>query len=307
MTNYVQKQMSYFFSSSEALGAKKYNNGSRFTISMQNLTNIPKTAIDCTLEISSANIWHVSPNIDDVNWKNDKVYLIYNPNAVIIDDGLGDPNDFLITITLPKGLYGLSNINDTISELIQTVVLPNSERLSATSIILTGDSPTQKVKVQFESSFLRLVTESSLEYPNNIASTLGFTTGEDIGPSTFEGQRFTADSIASLNKINRYLIHSDLIRSGLTLNGKRLSIMTEVQINVQPSKLITFRPGIPYKLDGSHLTNGVHDLLTFWITNEKNEYVDMSEDWSFSLQISYLIDPAQSMMGIRLPVVSSQS
>ena len=71
MTNYVQKQMSYFFSSSETLGAKKYNNGSRFTISMQNLASIPKTAIDCTLEISSANIWHVSPNIDDINWKND--------------------------------------------------------------------------------------------------------------------------------------------------------------------------------------------------------------------------------------------
>ena len=51
MTNYVQKQMSYFFSSSEALGAKKFNNGSRFTISMQNLTNIPKTAIDHTRNI----------------------------------------------------------------------------------------------------------------------------------------------------------------------------------------------------------------------------------------------------------------
>jgi hypothetical protein len=326
MSNLIKKEMSYFFSSAEALGAiNKDRNGSRFQIAMQNIANVPPSAVDVTLEVTSANIWHTSPNISAEDWQNDKMYLVHNPyllpNTIQI---LPDPNDYLIVLTMPKGLYGISELNDTISELIQNVTLPNtSERLTSDSVILTADAATQRVKLQL-GPHLRLIIESLPAFPNNIASTLGYTanavgalgiqgdqhksTALRVGPPEYVGQKFTADRVASLNKINSFLLHGDILRGGITVNGRRANIMTEVQITAKPGKLINFRPFNPYKLDGSHLKHGVNDLLTFWLTNELNQPIDtFGEDYTFSVTISYMVDPSQVMTGIRPPSVHSQA
>ena len=326
MSNLIKKEMSYFFSSAEALGAiNKDRNGSRFQIAMQNIANVPPSAVDVTLEVTSANIWHTSPNISAEDWQNDKMYLVHNPyllpNTIQI---LPDPNDYLIVLTMPKGLYGISELNDTISELIQNVTLPNtSERLTSDSVILTADAATQRVKLQL-GPHLRLIIESLPAFPNNIASTLGYTanavgalglqgdqhlsTALRVGPPEYVGQKFTADRVASLNKINSFLLHGDILRGGITVNGRRANIMTEVQITAKPGKLINFRPFNPYKLDGSHLKHGVNDLLTFWLTNELNQPIDtFGEDYTFSVTISYMVDPSQVMTGIRPPSVHIQS
>ena len=108
MSSLIKKEISYFFSSATALGAtNKDRNGSRFQIAMQNIANVPQAAVDVSIEVTSANIWHTSPNIAP-EWGNNKMYLVHNPvlppNTIEI---LPDPNDFLIVLTIPKGLYGI--------------------------------------------------------------------------------------------------------------------------------------------------------------------------------------------------------
>ena len=333
MSNLIKKEMSYFFSSCEALGAvNKDRNGSRFQIAMQNIANVPSSAVDVAIEVTSANIWHTSPNISADDWHNDKMYLVHNP--ILISDGviqtLPLATDYPIVLTIPKGLYGISELNDTISELIQKITLPNinpdtglPERLTSDSVILTADAATQRVKMQL-GPCLRLILETLPAFPNNIASTLGFTASAvgavgvpgsqslhsalRIGPLEYTGQKFTADRVASLNKINSFLLHGDILRGGITVNGRRANIMTEVQITAKPGKLINFRPFNPYKLDGSHLKHGVNDLLTFWLTNELNQPIDtFGEDYTFSITISYMVDPSQVMTGIRPPSIFSQA
>jgi hypothetical protein len=146
------------------------------------------------------------------------------------------------------------------------------------------------------------------------ASALGTIGSEDlhslrrVGPPEYTGEKFIADQVASLNKINSFLLHGDILRGGITVNGRRANIMTEVQITAKPGKLINFRPFNPYKLDGSHLKHGVNDLLTFWLTNELNLPIDtFGEDYTFSITISYMIDPNHTMSTIRPPSVFSQS
>ena len=92
----VQKDLTYFFSSSELLGAQnKDNNGSRFQISLDRPLNIPNNAVDVCIEVTSANIWFTTPNID-TDYKNNKLYVDYS-------DPLGTSASYILVI--PKGLY----------------------------------------------------------------------------------------------------------------------------------------------------------------------------------------------------------
>jgi hypothetical protein len=55
---------SFFFSSDKANGAQNVSSdGSLFNVELYNPISIPKEAIYCTLEITAATIWNVSPNI----------------------------------------------------------------------------------------------------------------------------------------------------------------------------------------------------------------------------------------------------
>ena len=70
----IDIENTYFFSSSAALGAKNIrDDGSSFQIRLDKPIFVPPTAIDCTIECRSANIWFICPNISD-KYVNNHVY-----------------------------------------------------------------------------------------------------------------------------------------------------------------------------------------------------------------------------------------
>ena len=286
----VQKDLTYFFSSSEALGAQnKDNNGSRFQVKLDRPIEIPNNAVDVSIEVTSANIWFTTPNIDPV-YQNNILYVDYT------DPSTGASATWPLTI--PKGLYDIYSLNQTIEHLMCGITIPGTnDKFKCNSIVLSSDVATQKVRIQLGSN-ISILTGST----NNIASTLGFDGNDPIGPPVYDGEPFTAPSVARLNKINAYLLHGDLVKNGIQVNNTQANILTEIQLNVSSGKLLTYRPFLPYKLDGAHLKYGTRDLLTFWLTNELNEYVDMNEeDYSFSVTITYKIDVNHIMTQGRIP------
>jgi hypothetical protein len=303
----VQKDLTYFFSSSTALGAQnKDNNGARFQIQLDRPITVPVNAVDVNIEVTSANIWFTSPNIDAI-YQNNLLYLEY-------DDGV---NSGSIVLTIPKGLYSVNSLNQTVEHLLNDVLIPGSAGyFPCDSILFTSDPATQKIKLQFGNLYLSMLTDQALL--NNIAPTLGFylppvngipiTDIGSIGPSLYTGQVFTAPSVAQLNKINAYLIHGDIVKNGIAVNNTQANILTEVQLTVSTGKLLTYRPYLPYKLDGTHLKYGSRDFLTFWLTDELNRYIDTNgEDFSFALTISYKVDMNHNMTHASVPSVHSSS
>lgn len=293
----VLKEDTHFFSSSTDLGAiNKDNNGSRFSVSMRKPISVPKGAVDVKLECISANIWFTTPNIEDI-YNNNHVYLFY-------DDGLGNTGTF--DLEIPKGLYSISQLNTTIQTLLSQEQIPGStNRFPCNSIVFSGNTATQRVTISLLQNLVFITDNNDPLYPNNIAYTLGFD-GPNPLVATFSGQTFTAQSVARLNRINSYLLHSDIVKNGISVNSKQANILTEIQLDVQPGKLLTYRPYLPYKLDGNHLIESDRDLLTFWLTNEKNEYVDTNgEDFSFSLIVSYKINTDHIMTRGRNPVATA--
>lgn len=297
MPNLVNKELTYFISSSLKLGAQnKDKNGSRFQIKLDRPIEIPNNAVDVSMEVTSANIWFTTPNISTL-YQNNQIYIDYN-------DGV---NQQLFVFTIPDGLYSVASLNQTIEHLLTAETIPGSaDKFPCNSIVLGADTATQKVKARLELN-LSIITDPA--QANNIASTLGWYDPNDpnldigaIGPPTYAGQIFTAPEIARLNKINSYLLHGDIVKNGIQVNNTQANILTEIQLNVSPGKLLTYRPYLPYKLDGAHLKYGSRDLLTFWLTNELNEYIDMNnEDYSFAITIVYKIDVDHIMTQGRIP------
>ena len=92
-----------------------------------------------------------------------------------------------------------------------------------------------------------------------------------------------------LTPINSFLLHSDLVERGLAVNNGIANILTEM--SGPPGSFLTYRPYLPYKLDGNHLKFSSRSTLKFDITNDKNRSIDMfGEAYSFSVVVKRKID-----------------
>ena len=99
------------------------------------------------------------------------------------------------------------------------------------------------------------------------------------------------DTTAQLTPINSFLLHSDLVERGLAVNNGIANILTEIQLSGPPGSFLTYRPYLPYKLDGNHLKFSSRSTLKFDITNDKNRSIDMfGEAYSFSVVVKRKID-----------------
>ena len=201
--------------------------------------------------------------------------------------------------TLPDGLYGADSLNLSIKRWLKSLGIPGGGgRFSEDAIKITADIATQKLVFEMAQG-LQLSTSDAL--PENVAKTLGFT--NDI-IATFTGESFLGDNIAELNRINSFLIHTDLVHDGLSINSSYDSILTDIQLTVSPGSLLTYRPYIPYRVTGKHLKYGTKDLITFRLTDEQNRHVDtFGEEWSLTIIIRYKIHDHSSMLQLNVPHV----
>lgn len=295
----IEKDMTFFFTSNGANHQDK--DGSRFEITLNTPIDIPRNAIDVSVQVTSANIWFTQPNIDE-KYKNNEL--------VFFDDFTKE----FVSIILPKGLYGVDELNERIEHELHY----NSKLIGLVGdgcIKLSSDSATQKIRVHCPPRVLLYTNKTA--YPNNIAEMLGFTSyegdhhGEEYLQSvnakrTKDGSFiFEGSDVAKLNAINSFLLHGDLVKRGIQVNDTQANVMAEIQIDTTIGHLIHYKPYHPFKLDGTHLTLDKINRLQFWLTNEKNQPVDMNgEDYSFSVLITYNINIDHIMTQGRLPQVT---
>jgi hypothetical protein len=286
----IEKENTYYFTSADdqlTTGSKDLN-GSRFTVKLSREISVPRSALDVTIECTTANIWFTQPNISP-DYKNDKMYFKYGES--------------LITLQIPKGLYHAEELNETVRRLLSQIDKPSAEfnlelgayeKFPETAIALRGNPATQKIEIKMIKDLWFLV---DAELENNIAEFLGFSADQNIDPGQFDGHMYTADNPAHINQINAYLLHGDIVKSGIQINNNAANIITEVQLTSEPGEQVNYRPYHPHKIDGNHLKQGTVDKVTFWITDERNRHIDMNgEDFSFTLTIKYKMLSDQSMM-----------
>jgi len=257
---------SFFFSSDKANGAQNVSSdGSLFNVELYNPISIPKEAIYCTLEITAATIWNVSPNISAAIGNNKLNFNSGGANAVI---------------TIPDGLYGVDELAARIRIEVVKLGLPNDV------FVFGADDSTSKIVYHFH------LRRRFIDFtqPDSFRDVLGF--NSRLVPLTPQGAEHIedGDTTAGFNRINNYLIKSDIISNGISVNAVSDSIIAAVLITSKPGSQIVFTPFHPPKANANQLIGHSKTNFGFRLTDEQGRAVDtQGQTYSFTIVIKYAI------------------
>ena len=251
-----------FFNSSPESGAIPVGAlGNEFSVQLNNPIVVPRTAINCTVEISSASIWNSSPNIADYIGNN-KIYFTY----LTVDH----------IITIPNGLYGAEDLDSLIGIYFSTNGLPRLFEISS-------NEATQRVVLVFNNICVIDFTQ-----PNSCSDVLGF--NNVVGPFATFPTYITAPNTARFNRVEKYYIISNLIGGGIPQNATSSGILARIPIDVRNNSLINYEPVNPTRSDGSELIGMAKQSITFRLVDQLLRNVStFDEDWSCCLNIRYYL------------------
>lgn len=268
---FIQKEFSMIISSDSDTGAiNKSTDGSRFEIQLENGLEIPKGAHNCTIQVENATIWNSVANV------------ITGVNDTITIDGLNASDaGTTYTIVLPQGLYNLSQLNSTIEYMLRDA---GGKFDPLPQVSFTADEATNKVEMH--------VNYDGVTVRFNAARTIGQMLGfasTTFGDYANAPDTILATSVATLNNIDYFLIHSDLTNLGMRVNNKYYQTIAQVLIDVAPGSQIISQPNHPPKIDCPHLIGSNRSHIRFWLTNHQNEAVNTSGE-NFSMRVVFKYD-----------------
>lgn len=262
----------FLFNSSQASGAQNIStDGSRFSVQLPTPLNIPAHALTCTIELHSARIWYISKNIS-AEYKNN---LLHVTTAQVSTIGTASP--FIITI--PDGLYASNDLNKFLSREFVNLGFPSN------LVVFGGNTATQKSVLTFLAN-----TQVDFTQADSVNQILGY--NARLVPTTLlhEGYSDEAENNAQYNRLESYLIKTDLISTGIPTNNYTDGTLGTVPISTanSPGTLITYEPSNVLTCDASELIGASKSYITFRLTDQLGRAVDtVGEDYGFVIVLRY--------------------
>ena len=272
----IERQFSAFFSSATSTGSTRTNSlGNRFSVQLDTPLTIPRNCLYASLEVVSAKVWNVSPNIS----------AAIGNNHLVFRYGGQEYN-----VEFPDGLYGIGEMNMFLGIYFgQDAVLPND------LFEFEENGATQKVSIKF--NYVGVVIDFTK--PNSCIDVLGFYTTHNEIVGTFtstsvitgaKDESVVAPNEARFNRIVNYYITSNLLSDGIPINNKSSGVISEIPINVRVGSLITYVPWNPMKVDCSDLIGQGKQLVSFGLVDQLGREVSTAgENWSLGIVIRYFI------------------
>jgi hypothetical protein len=271
----IERKMTYIFSSDPTKGAQAIQqDGSVFSVNLQYPISLPIGTQYATMEVHSASIWYVTPNISQK----------LGNNRLNISDGV---NDYPITIA--DGLYNFPQLVNAIQITFnsQTLPVPPAHQFEE-MFAFNADNATQRVAI----SVLEAYGTITWNVPNPIRNIFGFTdAANDTTPPVailVAPRVYVGNEQANFNAINQFYISGNLVHTGIPNNSNSSNLMSIVYIDRPPGSQINFQPQQPQIIDAAELIGGQRTNFTFRLTNERFEPLDtFGEFWSFVIVIRF--------------------
>ena len=266
----IKKSINLLFSSDPELGNIRVldSGGSSFIATLDTTIDIDPAAQDITVSQQSGTVWFNFANIKE------------GVNNLFYISGQNNNNELQsIILEIPTGLYNISTLNQAIRR-----ELVNNDFDEADPVIqLIGDDATQKV-------IIKLLPGSSVDFtqPNTPREILGFDSVllQTQGTEEF----FLANNIARFNQIGSLLINSDIVDTGLIVNGKFNSTLSQILIDVGVGEQIQYNPRNPVTLSANNLLGTKRKNIKFFLTDELLRPLDTrGEYWTVRILIEYYI------------------
>lgn len=265
----IPEEISMIVSSDPTNGATNISpDGSYFEVQLQDGLKVPKDALNVNISVEEATIWWSVPNV--ITGENDKLYITGPDTLDVIQN-------FILTI--PQGLYDLAGINEAMArELEASGAKIDPEPL----ITLSPDEATQRVQMRFNYATVS-IDFTQTDTPRVI---LGFDAQVYTPVPT---NPILAPSVAAFNRINYFLIHSDMTNKGIRFNNNYNQTIGQVLIDVAPGSQIVSRPFNPAKINAPELAGTTRTNLRFWLTDDEDRRVNTNNEyWSARIVIHYL-------------------
>jgi len=262
----VSREFSYYFSSDTNTGAFNISpDGSSFNVAVPGGIRVPRDSLLCDIGVYASTIWNDSNNIAAAFGNNTFVYTTLGPN----------PGTY--TITIPDGLYSLENLQSFLS-----ITFTNNGQSSGL-FTLTGDNATSKVYITFA-----LAGDTFEANASGVSSVLGFETmGSIVSPTA--NWSILGNNTAAFNRVNSYIVTSDMVTSGIPINNNSAQALCQVPITVAPGSQINFFPSIILWTDGSHLIGQNRANFTFSLRDQSLRPATTKEIWSVTVIIRYIV------------------
>jgi len=249
MPSIIKKKFTQFFSSDPSTGAVNVSlDGSSFTINLNHPLAIPQNALDVNLSVIQANVWNVSPNIA-AQFNNN----VFNFTHLAVN----------YNIIIPDGLYSLSGLNSFLSTQFVNLGLP------ANLITLSGDESTSRTILTFlNSSGPGNDTVVDFTVANSCREILGFDSNVVPTAPQAAGYNLFSDNTAAFNRVNSFVITSDIVSMGIPINSLGANVITSIPINVSPGSQITYEPQNPLSFSGMELAGNIKNTFSFQLRDQ---------------------------------------
>lgn len=263
MSVIVRKDLTIIFSSDPLTGAQNLSADlSSFSVALNSPLKIPSSAISCDLAVIGANIWNDAANISP----------FYNNNSVWIKKGA----THILVPDLQEGLYSLDNVQSYIAASLVNLGYPRD------LITLTADNATARVVIT-----IRYTGDGwDFSQPNSIGSILGFLPSRVL-VATVDNQSFYGDVPASFNRVNSWLITSDIISNGVPINQNGRGIIGAVPIQAPPNNESIYDPQNPVWIDATELIGMSKQNFNFQLRDQSLRTVSTNEIYTFTVCIRY--------------------
>lgn len=178
------------------------------------------------------------------------------------------------TVTLPIGYYNVNQLRSTLSSsLLNWSVLYNNQLNKFTFV------PPNNSKVY------------NFVFSNPCSDLLGFTMSDRPG-GTFNSPIISSIPL-KVNQENAIIVHSDLpkekhssVDNMSSVNFVESNVLIKMPISVQPFDNITFMASSEQMHSFFLSVQHVNDIR-FWVTDESNQPLDLSYNWTLTLRVEY--------------------
>jgi hypothetical protein len=100
---------------------------------------------------------------------------------------------------------------------------------------------------------------------------LGFPASEGLAPDVpapTDGYSIISDYPASLNRVNAYLVLSDIVPGGIPVNNAGSGVIASIPITAAPGSQIIYAPNRPTQVDLSSLRGRTKPTISFTLCDQ---------------------------------------
>lgn len=259
----------FLMSSNAQLGALNKNAlGSQFSINFDSPYTYDSKAKSITMEVLEVECFFNQPNVS-VAINNYRVEVTGQNNLNVLVTAV---------ISIPDGLYDPSTLNSSLqTELINAGI-------KADQIIFTGNQATNKIDITLNSAGAE-INFNNVNY-NGMADLLGFP--YQTFTAVLAGEVFSSTLDPTFNKLQYFLITSNITSTGTTFNGKSSSIISRVLITGSANFQLINEPQHPYSHDLTYMKGRTIRSLTFELRDDLLQLVQTrGENWSLRYRLVY--------------------